>query len=257
VDIAEVVRRADANYALAWSLFATSNPRGEVMQREGMTLVAAGVDVEMFNNAIVTAPLSDAECSIRAAVEFFDARRVPFVVRIRDGLDAGAERACEALGLPYSDSVPAMALREIPTRGRGVDGLEIRSGADAQTRNDHRDVVERGFEMDRALVDALLTERFFDTLDAEFFVGYLDGRPVATSALVASHRTAGVYNVATDPAFRGRGIGEAMTWHAVLRGAERGCGMASLQASEMGQPVYERMGFRLVASYRTFHRPEE
>jgi hypothetical protein len=34
-----------------------------------------------------------------------------------------------------------------------------------------------------------------------------------------------------------------------------GCVMAALQASEMGRPVYERMGFRLVSPYRTFHRP--
>jgi hypothetical protein len=31
--------------------------------------------------------------------------------------------------------------------------------------------------------------------------------------------------------------------------------MSALQASAMGRPVYERMGFRLVSPYRTYHRP--
>jgi predicted acetyltransferase len=68
---------------------------------------------------------------------------------------------------------------------------------------------------------------------------------------------AGVYNVAALPSHRRRGIGEAMTWRSVARGREAGCTVAVLEASEMGRPVYERMGFRVVAPYRTFRRPEQ
>ena len=40
----------------------------------------------------------------------------------------------------------------------------------------------------------------------------------------------------------------------LLIGASRGlgCAMASLQASPMGLPVYERIGFEQVADYRTY-----
>jgi len=71
-----------------------------------------------------------------------------------------------------------------------------------------------------------------------------------------SHGVAGVYNVATLAAYRRRGLGEGMTAHAAQEGARAGCRMASLQSSEMGLPVYTRMGFRTVAGYRTFVRPE-
>jgi hypothetical protein len=40
----------------------------------------------------------------------------------------------------------------------------------------------------------------------------------------------------------------------VAAGAALGCPSAFLQASEMGQPVYRRMGFETVAPYRTFYR---
>jgi predicted acetyltransferase len=73
---------------------------------------------------------------------------------------------------------------------------------------------------------------------------------------VKSGTTAGIYNVATLPSHRKRGYGEAMTWRAVAGGAAAGCDVAILQASQMGRPIYERMGFRLVAPYRTFHRPD-
>jgi hypothetical protein len=41
-----------------------------------------------------------------------------------------------------------------------------------------------------------------------------------------------------------------------MRGKEQGCTVAILQASEMGEPVYSRMGFRNVAPHKSFQRPE-
>jgi predicted GNAT family acetyltransferase len=61
--------------------------------------------------------------------------------------------------------------------------------------------------------------------------------------LVRSDETAGVYNVVTVPAHRGKGYGAAVTWAVVAEGARRGCTHAVLQASETGYPVYRRMGF--------------
>jgi predicted acetyltransferase len=70
-----------------------------------------------------------------------------------------------------------------------------------------------------------------------------------------SHRIAGVHNVSTLPEFRGRGLGEAMTWHAALDGRAEGCIASALQASAMGFPIYERMGYRHVVSYETWDVP--
>jgi len=60
--------------------------------------------------------------------------------------------------------------------------------------------------------------------------------------------------VGTLEAQRGRGFGEVMTAHAARQGRARGCDHASLQASVMGRPVYERMGFRQNREYRNFER---
>jgi ribosomal protein S18 acetylase RimI-like enzyme len=79
---------------------------------------------------------------------------------------------------------------------------------------------------------------------------------VASSALIVIDGVAGVHYVGTLASHRRRGFGEAMTRHAVDEGAQAGCRSATLQASEMGQPIYERMGFRVVTQYKTFVRPE-
>jgi predicted acetyltransferase len=81
------------------------------------------------------------------------------------------------------------------------------------------------------------------------YVGYLNDDPVATASLIAAGGAAGIYNVATVIAARRRGIGAVMTAWAVRAGAARGMQVATLQASNMGRPVYERLGFEVVCDF--------
>lgn len=81
-----------------------------------------------------------------------------------------------------------------------------------------------------------------DLLGSPFrlFVGRLDGRPVATASAMVSHGVVQVENVATLAEGRGRGYGEAVTWAATLAASDL---PAVLIASDLGRPVYERMGY--------------
>jgi GNAT superfamily N-acetyltransferase len=135
------------------------------------------------------------------------------------------------------------------------EGLQIRRVESDRDLAAFRTVISRGFGMELEGVTRFVRADLMRDAEVECYLGILDGEPVASSTLVYSGRVAGVYNVATMPEARRRGFGEALTWHAIGRGAAYGCDMAALQASEMGRPIYERMGFRLVSPYKTFHRP--
>jgi ribosomal protein S18 acetylase RimI-like enzyme len=89
----------------------------------------------------------------------------------------------------------------------------------------------------------------------EHFVGFMEGEPVATVSLVTAGGAAGIYNVTTVEAARRRGIGAAMTVAAARHGAERGFTLATLQASTMGRPVYERLGFDYVCDLVPYRLP--
>ncbi|MFG1610177.1 GNAT family N-acetyltransferase [Actinoplanes sp. NPDC049265] len=74
-------------------------------------------------------------------------------------------------------------------------------------------------------------------------VGRMDGRVVATAAVVLSDGVAGLYWIATAPEYRGRGIGAELTTAAMRIARDHGVDVATLQASSMGEPVYRRLGF--------------
>jgi ribosomal protein S18 acetylase RimI-like enzyme len=76
------------------------------------------------------------------------------------------------------------------------------------------------------------------------FVGYLAGQPVATNMLFNGAGVASVYAVATMPAARGQGIGGAITLKPLLEARDEGYRHGVLFSTEMGQSVYERIGFR-------------
>jgi GNAT superfamily N-acetyltransferase len=91
-----------------------------------------------------------------------------------------------------------------------------------------------------------------DDPDTAMFIPRLDGRPVGTAFATRTRDVCGIYAVGTLEAARRRGAGTAATWACVGAAQEWGCRAVVLQASEMGYPVYRRMGFEPVVDYARF-----
>ncbi len=83
-------------------------------------------------------------------------------------------------------------------------------------------------------------------------LAWCDDRPVAAGSLWVDGATAGLYNIVTHETFRGRGIGAAVTATLMEQGRARGCTEAILHSTEMGLPVYQRLGFETVCSVQQF-----
>jgi ribosomal protein S18 acetylase RimI-like enzyme len=86
--------------------------------------------------------------------------------------------------------------------------------------------------------DGLL--RGVDPAAFHVLVARLDGRDVGTALAYDHDGDCGIYNVATLPQARRRGIGSALTALQLHRARERGCATASLQST---------LGFRDLGRY--------
>ena len=85
--------------------------------------------------------------------------------------------------------------------------------------------------------------RFLDLEPDGCFVAEWDGRAVATTTTCVFESVGWIAMVLVDKAYRHRGIATRLVEHALEHLDGRGVATARLDATPLGRPVYERMGF--------------
>jgi GNAT superfamily N-acetyltransferase len=95
-----------------------------------------------------------------------------------------------------------------------------------------------------AYTEAMVHSGFGPDAPFEHWVGYLDGTPVASASLFRCVGVAGVYNVATLPAVRGRGISSAIAQAPLREARSEGFRLAVVQAAPETFTLYVRLGFQ-------------
>jgi len=91
-------------------------------------------------------------------------------------------------------------------------------------------------------------ERFLDVsvgaqAPVRAYLARKDGQPIATGFGIVHADVIGIYAVATLPEARRQGAGTALTARMMDDAKREGARYAILESSEMGFPVYERLGF--------------
>lgn len=95
-------------------------------------------------------------------------------------------------------------------------------------------------ELENLPASRIMNERVVADGAMRCWVGIAEGRAIGTSVAYVSDGVVGVYLISVLPAMRRRGFGEALTWQATLADDTA---PSTLQSSELGRPVYERMGY--------------
>ncbi len=86
----------------------------------------------------------------------------------------------------------------------------------------------------------------------EHFLARWQGEPCAVSTLLRAGPVAGIYHVTTLPAYRGRGLGQALTLAAMQSAQSAGYSTAVLFATPSGFPLYQRLGFEVASTADLF-----
>jgi len=93
--------------------------------------------------------------------------------------------------------------------------------------------------------------------DCDFFVCRESDEMIGGTLLICKNGNAGIHEVSTMPEYRRKGIGAALVNHAFHVACEKGCTYATLQASELGYPLYVRLGMEEVGQIHNWIMPPE
>ena len=244
---------ANENYVSAFIEMSRELDQGSVQQFDTITATCSGLPSEPYNRLFVLqAPLPD---EFSAAIDWQRDRGEPYWITTTEQTSDIIEQQLADHGFEHVQSQPGMLLEPLDTVPDPVSPAEIgivrdRDGFDALV-----DAFAGAFEVSRELTRQAYSMSFLDHDELELFVGHVDDTPVACGLLFQRDRQAGVYSIGVVDEYRRQGIGRDMTWAVLETGAKAGCTVGVLQSSEMGRPLYERIGFETAVTYHQFGRP--
>jgi GNAT superfamily N-acetyltransferase len=264
----------EANLRQSFRALAEGRPKGDVLELPGISIASLGASFQMFNTTFLSTPVptqAALEARLNQARQHFRSRDLGWAFWIcEDWLDWSIRRSltqtCQRFGLRLSSELPGMiGMPPLPRPKRPLPPLEIRRVDSARILDDFRAIGSVSFHVPY--------EWFSEVFDASVpagrpgfacYVGYHEGEPVATSASVRSEGVAGLYNIATAPARRGRGYGEAITRLTIESASVENASVENassdgvpepivLQSTSQGRRIYERLGFQTVTRILVFN----
>ena len=248
-----------ANLCDFFRLLSSSNPT-EHFENGQFTRWYVPVPHPWFNGVLSThLPSASDEAFITDTIKYFRDKGTPaFTWWMEPPLKSSDwEPALSKYGFGFSDDTPGMAvdLQTLNESLQPMAGLEIRAVTDKETLRTwvNTFIPGYGLPLDWASITYDLWLKFGFDFPIRNYLGYLHGKPVSTSMLFYGGGAAGIYNVATLPEARGKGLGAALTLQPLLDAREMGYRIGTLQASEMGFNIYKKLGFKHLCQIENFY----
>ena len=235
------------------------NPE-EHFENEKFTRWYSHLQHPWFNGVLSSRlPEEDDQASIEETIQYFRTRKVAtFTWWMEPQIQCGDWKPLlSKYGFGFSDDTPGMAadLQALNIPTQSVDGLEVRVVADDDALKAWAYVFTRGYDLPVEWETAIyaLGLQLGLGFPIRNYLGYWNGKPVATSCLFLGAGVAGIYSVSTLPEARGKGIGAAVTIRPLQNALEMGYRIGVLQSSSMGFNVYRKLGFRHLCQIENFY----
>lgn len=231
--------------------------RAEFHEEPEQQWFISGLPFELGNGVVRAAfTTADVDAKIEEVTRHFKERNVPaawLVGPSSQPADLGSH--LEAAGWIRDDEAPGMAIDLLALREDNPlpPALVIKEVSDGEMLKQWIRTMTVGSgipdSVQNILLDLCARYGFVRVPSVSYYLGLLDGEPVATSLLFMAGGVAGIYDVATLPDARGRGIGTALTVAPLLAARAKGYRSGILQSTQMGLNVYRRLGFQEYCSF--------
>jgi len=237
-------------FVSTWQGYARRFPSSEQLTHPEMEIAFAGIAVPLFNLAF---PKSRTELSLaefeRLLGEFgkiLKTRGVPGIMFLRTGqLEKNS-------GIAEMFRMPGMVAEELLPPKRESGKFDIREVAGVAMAEEIARLNVVCHEMEMKDVAELTCAGLWGGPNHGFLL-YEDGVAVAGGSASFAEGVSYIGWMATLPEHRGRGYAEALVRHMdVFMRRRYGVKETVLHATEMGRPVYERMGFQAVDEFAAY-----
>jgi len=255
----ELLLSMESNLVAYWSPYGRANGSA-ASQAENVYWYYTGIMVDIANGVLYARLDPDGvETVVRQLQERIEAQGAPVLWWLNPlSTPANIGSLLESYGLQAAGEVPGMALNlnQLDEEQNQLENFEIRQLDSIDLQKTWARVAGKGTGFPDTEVEAF-SNLEANLSDAQYraqirYIGYLEGEPVATSAMVLDSGVAGIYAVATLPQARRKGIGRLMTVLPLLDARRQGYHTGVLQASPMGLPIYQKIGFRQVCNFNLY-----
>jgi GNAT superfamily N-acetyltransferase len=189
------------------------------------------------------------------AIRFYAALGRAFVLWVPVSTPDLADEAVRRGGVSDASRAPAMSIRHRIPVPAGLDLHPVADGAEGEIFGD---LAERGYGLPG--LGWLMTHHDCFAAPGCTWVIASEGTQPLGVAGGFLHRArgatvGGVYYVATPEEHRGRGVAATATAWVTNHLFDEGADVVVLQASDMGFPIYQRLGFEVYDTYQRFTFP--
>ena len=203
-----------------------------------VAMTDAGLPLPFWNRAVLEQPVDDVGALLAHLRGFYGSAGPPYL------LDSGWPLPdLRAYGFVLMGHPPIMVRPAGLALPAAPPELRIVRVDSAETARDQERTLVDGYPAPQLQPFREVTMMTAGTLAApgwHHFVGYVDNRPVAAGSSYVGERLLRVENIATLDDVRGRGYGLAITAATIAVDLSK---PATLVASDLGRPIYEKLGF--------------
>ncbi len=254
-----LVKAMEANLNVHMTHFPQYLNQVALIREPGFTIINSGLPDDTFNYVI------DADFTITAADErirdvsaYFQQKSVPYAWWISPhDQPADLDRCLEKHGYINTENNTAMYFDLDAWDGKIISPpeLQIVQAKDEKTLIDFALVLANdtaAFTAYFTWIAAILT----DDDPIEYYVGYVNGKPVVRGLSCYFAQVAGMHWLSTSPSERHKGYGQAMQAFRLKRAKDLGYHIAVLQASNEGLPLYKKLGYQTCGEFREFKKAD-
>jgi GNAT superfamily N-acetyltransferase len=230
---------------------ATSSEGGQLVESDGVTGAVIPVTPDRsIPNSVTFSDASALGAALDQLAAAYDEAGVNAWTVWTPDVDREAIALLEDAGHVFDGQPAAMTLELAELAELDLGDLDWDSGADPHDVGRVNDLAY-GFEAG-SFGAAIGTPPADPAL--RFYQARVEGEVASVVQTIDAAGDCGIYFVATLPAYRGRALSTRLMSVALAEARERGCATSTLQASPMGYPVYERLGYRTFCRMHLYER---